>query len=51
MDMYSRRSRFCGSQTLVRNLSGSDGQVRRLLWCRDIARDRTSEKSFLFKFF
>ena len=47
MDMHSRCTSFCRCQTFVRNLSRGDGQVGRLVWSSDIARDSAGEKSFL----
>jgi hypothetical protein len=45
--MHSRCTSFCGCQTFVCNLSGSDRQVGRLFWRSDIARDGAGEKGFL----
>ena len=47
MDMHGCCTCFCRSQTLVRNLCRGDGQVGRLVWRGDVARDGASEKGFL----
>ena len=47
MDMHCCCTCLCRSQALVCNLSRGDGQVGRLVWRSDIARDSAGEKSFL----
>ena len=47
MNMHGCCTCLSRSQTLVRNLCGGDGQVGRLVWRGDVARDGASKKGFL----